>query len=77
MEKYIPYEKLSKKAKRAVDNSRRSRWAIDPRTRKPKRSNAYDRNANKALSRRESACSYVQNNTFYRVEEPVGYFYGS
>ena len=27
MNKYLPYEKLSKKAKRKVDNARRVRWS--------------------------------------------------
>ena len=43
MEKFIPYEKLSKKKKREQDVRRRSVWAISPVTRKPKSSKAYDR----------------------------------
>lgn len=44
MEKYIPYEKLSKKEKRKLDASRRSTWGpIRPITRKPQNSKAYNR----------------------------------
>ena len=44
MEKFIPYEKLSKKEKRSRDLSRRNTWGqLNPVTRKPKNSKAYDR----------------------------------
>lgn len=44
MEKYIPYEKLSKKRKRQVDAQRRGTWGeINPVTRKPDNSKAYNR----------------------------------
>ena len=36
MEKFIPYEKLSKKEKRKLNRARRQTWgAISPVTRKP------------------------------------------
>lgn len=39
MEKFIPYEKLSKKEKRRLDNRRRTTWGgIKPVTRKPENS---------------------------------------
>ena len=45
MEKFIPYEKLSKKEKRKVDAARRSTWGdLNPTTRKPQNSKAYNRN---------------------------------
>lgn len=45
MEKFIPYEKLSKKEKRRVDSSRRQTWGeMNPVTRKPENSAAYNRN---------------------------------
>ena len=45
MEKFIPYEKCSKKEKRRLDNQRRSTWgAVNPVTRKPVNSKAYNRN---------------------------------
>lgn len=45
MEKYIPYEKLSKKEKRRLDSRRRTTWGcVNPVTRKPDNSKAYNRN---------------------------------
>ena len=45
MEKYIPYEKLSKKEKRRLDSQRRTTWGcVNPVTRKPGNSKAYNRN---------------------------------
>ena len=44
MEKYIPYEKLSKKEKRRLDLQRRNTWGQwDPVTRKPDHSRVYNR----------------------------------
>lgn len=44
MEKFIPRQKLSKKAKRALDNAQRATWgAFNPVTRKTKNPKAYDR----------------------------------
>ena len=45
MEKFIPYEKLSKKEKRKVDLARRQTWGdLCPVTRMPPNSKAYNRN---------------------------------
>ena len=39
MEKFIPYEKLSKKEKRKIDQARRQTWGeLNPVTRKPENS---------------------------------------
>lgn len=44
MEKFIPYEKLSKKAKRELDQKKRKSWnGINPVTRKPQNPKAYNR----------------------------------
>lgn len=44
MKTFIPYEKLSKKEKRKLDQVRRQTWGnLKPVTRKPKNSRAYDR----------------------------------
>jgi hypothetical protein len=44
MEKFIPYEKLSKKEKRKIDTSRRQTWGeLNPVTRRPENSRAYNR----------------------------------
>ena len=45
MEKFIPYEKLSKKEKRRMDLAKRQTWGeLNPVTRKPENSKAYNRN---------------------------------
>ena len=45
MEKFIPYEKLSKKEKRKLDAAKRGSWGgLDPVTRKPPNPRAYKRN---------------------------------
>lgn len=45
MKKFIPYEKLSKKEKRKMDLAKRQTWGeINPVTRKPESSKAYNRN---------------------------------
>ena len=47
MEKYIPYEKLSKKEKRKLDSCRRKTWGnLNPVTRKPANSKVYNRKKN-------------------------------
>ena len=44
MEKFTPYEKLSKKEKRKMDLAKRQTWGeLNPVTRKPENSNAYNR----------------------------------
>ncbi len=44
MEKYVPYEKLSKKKKRELDAKKRGTWgSFSPVTRKPENSKAYNR----------------------------------
>ncbi len=44
MEKNIPYEKLSKKKKRALDAARRNTWGgLSPVTRRPENPKAYKR----------------------------------
>ena len=47
MKKHIAYEKLSKKEKRKIDNGRRKTWGnLNPVTRKPTNSRAYNRKKN-------------------------------
>ena len=49
MERFIPYEKLSKKEKRKLDQARRQTWGdLNPVTRKPENSRAYNRQKIKA-----------------------------
>ena len=52
MEKFIPYEKLSKKEKRKIDAARRTTWGeLNPVTRKPQNSKAYNRNRSRNWKR--------------------------
>ena len=45
MEKFVPYEKLSKKEKRKMDLAKRQTWGeLNPATRKPENCKAYNRN---------------------------------
>ena len=43
MEKFIPYEKLSKKKQRELNAALRGTWTINPVTRKPANPKAYNR----------------------------------
>lgn len=44
MPKFIPYEKCSKKKRREADKGKRGSWGtVNPVTRKPEKSNVYDR----------------------------------
>lgn len=44
MDKFIPYEKLSKKEKRKIDQAGRKNWGeLNPVTRKPEKKNVYNR----------------------------------
>ena len=49
MEKFAPFEKLSKKEQKKQNAARRNTWgAMSPVTRKPQNSRAYDRRKNNA-----------------------------
>ena len=44
MEKFVPYEKLSKKEQQKINKARRGTWGdLNPVTRKPTNSKAYNR----------------------------------
>ena len=61
MEKFIPYEKLSKKEKRKIDQARRQTWgALNPVTRKPENSKAYNRRKSQDWKRElpPTACDF-------------------
>ena len=52
MEKFIPYEKLSKKEQRKINAAKRTTWgALRPITRKPENSKAYNRNKSRNWKR--------------------------
>ena len=66
MEKFIPYEKLSKKKKRELNESRRTRWTISPVTRRPENPKAYNRK--KAQKRMDDPASVLS--LFYKIVVP-------
>ena len=43
MKQFVPYEKLSKKKRRALNAKRRETWSISPVTRRPENPKAYKR----------------------------------
>lgn len=45
MDKFIPYEKLSKKKQRELNAARRGTWVLNPVTCKPANPKAYNRKA--------------------------------
>ena len=61
MEKFIPYEKLSKKKRREQDAGKRTVWAISPVTRRPENPKAYNRKkAQKRMDDPGSVLSFFQ-----------------
>ena len=62
MEKFIPYEKLSKKKQRELDAKRRSVWTISPVTRKPANPKAYNRKKAQKWRDDSGFCAFVFQN---------------
>ena len=61
IEKFIPYEKLSKKEKRKMDLAKRQTWGeLNPVTRKPENSKAYNRKKSQSwkLELPPTACDF-------------------
>lgn len=66
MEKFIPYEKLSKKERRKQDAIKRNTWgAFNPITRKSENSRAYNRS--KARSWKREVCENSSGNSFSKI----------
>ena len=62
MEKFIPYEKLSKKEKRRLDAAKRGSWGeINPVTRKPRSSKAYNRAKAQNWKKSSQFCAFSIN----------------
>ena len=63
MKNFIPYEKLSKTKKRELDKARRVTWgALDPVTRNPRPSKAYNRSKARKWNYDDSSsvlCPYI------------------
>ena len=67
MEKFIPYEKLSKKKKRELDAGRRTVWTVSPVTRKSENPKAYNRKkAQKWMDDSSSVLSVFRDQTSER-----------
>ena len=60
MEKFIPYEKLSKKEKRKMDLAKRQTWGeLNPVTRKPENSKAYNRRKAQSWKKIPVLCLFI------------------
>jgi hypothetical protein len=60
MEKFIAYEKLSKKKKRELDAKRRDSWGgVNPVTRKPENPKAYNRRKARKWDHESSAVLFA------------------
>ncbi len=54
MKKFVPFEKLSRKKRQELNKQRRTTWgSLNPTTRKPENSKAYNRNKRREMDRRE------------------------
>ena len=51
MDQFIPREKLSKKARRALDSQRRAAWSFSPATRRVESKKRYNRKAHEREER--------------------------
>ncbi len=55
MKNFIPFEKLSKKEKKAINAAKRGSWGdVNPVSRVPANPKAYNRSKRKAADRRDS-----------------------
>ncbi len=62
MEKFVPYEKLSKKEKRKLDRAGRQTWGeLNPVTRKPANIRAYNRRKAQSWKRDSSSVPFHTN----------------
>lgn len=69
MERFIPYDKLSKKEKRKMDLAKRQTWGeLNPVTRKPQNSKAYNRN--KSRNWKREIHHETNSGTFYAFLAP-------
>ena len=59
MQKFIPREKMSKKARRQLDNTRRQTWGINPVSRVTKDKKKYDRKALRRIDDDAGLCCNI------------------
>ena len=64
MERFTPYDKLSKKKKRELDTQRRGSWIMNPVTRKPANPKAYDR---RKVRQMEDPSDVLLLNTLFEI----------
>ena len=67
MERFTPYDKLSKKKKRELDTQRRGSWSMNPVTRKPANPKAYDR---RKVRQMEDPSDALLLNTLFGIGRP-------
>lgn len=59
MERFIPYEKLSKRKQRELDRKKRGSWGeVNPVTRKPENPRAYNRQKARSWKEPEPCLSF-------------------
>lgn len=77
MDKFIPYEKLSKKKKRELDLKKRKTWAVSPITRRPENPRAYNRKKarKRDLDNFTDASFFMQTKSPRRIAPPWAVFY--
>ena len=72
MEKFIPYRKLSKKEKRKIDQAKRQTWGqLNPVTRKPQSSKAYNRRKAQSWKRDSSSVPFLRCVGRFCVIDPL------
>ena len=73
MEKFIPYEKLSKKEKRKLDQVKRQTWgSLNPTRRKPTNSRAYNRREMQRWRQNQSGTAFsVQGGIIVNNHEAI------
>ena len=78
MEKYIPYEKLSKKKRRELDARQRGSWnGLSPVTRRPENPKAYNRQkARKRSDDFPDRAFFVLKKTSIFLKKTVSFFEG-
>lgn len=67
MEKFVPYEKLSKRKQRELDQKSRSDWgALNPVTKKPQNPKAYNRKKARKWSEDSSFPAFLFSQSFFK-----------
>lgn len=74
MEKFIPYEKLSKKKKKEIDAMKRGSWyGVNPATRKSENPKAYKRKRTPDWNDDSFGCSFDFICPFQKVPQDMKY----